>query len=114
MIVHGSDGKISKCFVECDCNGNIFLKYNDQYYTLSLDCEEETGITLCRIRDPKHYIKSRMMHIHKKKEGKIHNTQQTLKGKVKDKINNMDDEEKDDFIDKNHYTSYDRHFKDTN
>lgn len=105
------------CGIEVDYMGNIYFEYGDEYFTLSLDYDTDTGIKLDRIVSPDRYRKQLEEQSHIKrhiKSGKINHSTNTLRGKTGQVLNNMSDEQMDEFMTNNDYSSYDPNFKESN
>jgi hypothetical protein len=91
-----------------DHHGNIFFKHENMHYLLFLDSSRKEGAYVIKV--PKIDIFKRIYedswYASSKHTvgGKITATGETLKGKVATKLNELDQDEKDNFIENNEYT----------
>lgn len=93
-----------------DLLGNTYLKHNDTYYIVSIDEYTPTGIELTRITNPDIFRRGLINAQNLKqgvKSGVINANNTTLRGKAYDSINNMTDEEKGEYMDKNNFMAND-------
>ena len=94
-----------------DYHGNVYLVYNDITYLISLNTDKSSSpIELLPIKNinifKKHYLNN-IQHESNKKCGKIILSNNTLKGKASENIDKMTDEEREDYIMKNEYFTFD-------
>lgn len=97
--------------LQCDYLGNIYLKYKNDYYMVSLD--SDVGAVLSRIEYPESFKKNLIEMCFLKKEtksGLIKSGHDTLRGKIHDSISNMTEDEIEDYMSKNDYMSIDPYF----
>lgn len=102
------------CQIQVDYFGNIFLKYRDDYYLVFTDCDSETGVSLTKIKNPDRFRKNLIDNAHLPKcfkSGKIQLSSQTLKGRVNQSLNDMDDEEREEYMLKNNFYSNDPNYR---
>jgi hypothetical protein len=100
-------------FLQTDYFGNIYLKYLDSYYMVTLDPELESGIELTRIKKPDIFRKNLADYQDMRKyirSGTIKSGNQTLRGRVYDELNQMTPEEIEDYVMKNEYGALDPEF----
>jgi hypothetical protein len=103
--------------IETDYLGNIYIKHTlDKkvvHYIVSLDSSENSGIILTRIKNPSifkknledaEYLKSQV------KSGIIKASNSTLSGRAYESLKDMNDEEREDYILKNDFASFDPGF----
>lgn len=99
--------------IQTDYLGNIYIKYKDIYYIVSLDISAESGIQLTQIIKP-NCFRNNLLEIKNISEnvrtGIINSGNQTLRGRVYETLNDMDDEEREDYMLKNDCSSYDPGF----
>lgn len=101
------------CIIQTDYKGNIYIKFGETYYMVSLDHEQSSGIVLTPILKPESFRKNLEENIIIKKHvksGVIKSGTSTLSGRVAETLDEMDDEEKEDYMSKNDYASYDAEF----
>ncbi len=109
--------EIGHAIFQTDYLGNIYLKYNENYYSISLNSDDVTGIELCLIKNPDTFrnnlieTESIVSNI---RSGTIKAGNQTLRGKINDTLTDMTDDEKEDYMLKNEFSSYDPLFHEKN
>lgn len=86
--------------VHVDYYGNIYLKYNDNYYIVSLDPYSEHGIELCLIKSIESFRQNYTdyqdtLDKTKIKSGTIRLTSNTLKGHVSETLSGKPEEERE-------------------
>lgn len=108
----------TKLILQVDFVGNVYFKYGNDYYIISLDVPNKnnettnnnTGIELTKIKNPSYfrdilidsnYFKTAV------KAGVINASDMTLRGKAHQTMKNMTDDEKDEYLEKNDYMDYD-------
>ena len=103
--------------VETDYLGNIYIKHtidkNVIYYIVSLDSSEISGISLTRIKNPLIFKKNLEDAEHLKNEvrsGTIKASNSTLSGRAYESLKEMNDEEREDYMLKNDFASFDPGF----
>ena len=99
--------------IEIDYNGNVYILYDDTYYIISLDQENINGLELIKIYNSKYYqdIYNENKHLFENmKMGNIISGNTTLSGKIYDQLNDMTQEEKDNYSLKNNYDFNDPQF----
>lgn len=103
--------------VETDYLGNIYIKHtiDDKviYYIVSLDPSESTGIVLTRIKNPsifKNNLKDAEHLKNEVKSGIIKASNSTLSGRAYESLKDMNDEEREDYMLKNDFASFDPGF----
>lgn len=93
--------------VQVDYNGNTYFKHNNSYYLVSLDNALSEGIVLTKIKNPDYFKKLLVESSFIKsdvKSGTINAGSTTLKGRAYAELNDMTDEEKEDYLEKNDYS----------
>jgi len=103
--------------LQTDYLGNVYLKYKNDYYIISLDVDNAVGALLTQVKYPEVFRKNLQETNFLRKEvksGIIKSGHNTLRGRVNDSISNMTDEEIDDYVSKNDYMSYDPQFIERN
>lgn len=97
--------------LQTDYNGNIYLRHDDKYYIVSLDQYCDSGVELTPINKPDYFRKNLL---EKKKieirSGTIRVSDNTLRGRVYDSLNEMTEEEREEYAEKNNYSAYDPEF----
>lgn len=105
--------KEESVYIQTDYLGNIYLKHNDQYYTVSLDSYQPSGVELNKIEKPnifrKNLIESRFLR-DAVKSGVIKANNSSLAGKAYESMSDMTEEELDDYMTKNDFSSFDSSF----
>lgn len=97
---------IDYAILQIDLLGNTYLKYNDTYYIVSIDQYCSSGVELTKIKNPNIFRKNLIEGQNLKKgmkSGVIKSNNTTLRGKAHESINDMTDEEKNEYMDKNNY-----------
>lgn len=105
--------KNEEVYVQTDYMGNVYLKHNDQYYTVSLDSYHPSGVELNKIEKPnifrKNLIESRFLK-DAVRSGVIKANNSSLAGKAYESMSDMTEEELDDYMAKNDFSSFDSSF----
>lgn len=102
-----------KVFVQTDFMGNIYLKHGDQYYTVSLDSYQPSGVELNLINKPDIF---RMNLVESKylrdavKSGVIKANSSSLAGKAYESMTDMTEEDMDEYMSKNNFSNFDTSF----
>jgi hypothetical protein len=102
-----------KARIEIDYNGNIYICYNDIYYIVSLDSDNENGAELIKINNNNYYydIFAENKYIFQNMRfGNILSGESTLSGKIYERLNNMTINEKEKYVLKNNYNCSDPQF----
>jgi hypothetical protein len=110
-IKYAANGK--KLYVQTDYFGNIYLKYEKDYYLVLMGMDYESGLELVQIKNPDTLRKNLedLSTIKKNiKSGTIKSDYTTLRGKASEAINNMTDEEIDEYATNNEFMNYDPEF----
>jgi hypothetical protein len=111
--------KDTYAIIQTDYLGNIYIKQtnnnDDIYYIVSLDSNEDSGscIELIRIKNPNIFRKNLEDEAHLKKSvrsGDIKASGSTLMGRAYETITDMTEEEREDYIIKNDFCSFDPGF----
>lgn len=110
----------TKLILQVDFIGNVYFKYGEDYYIISLDLDaqnksnqnsnSDTGIELTKIKNPSYFRDILIDSNHFKsavKSGIINASDMTLRGKAHQTMKNMTDDEKDEYLEKNDYMDYD-------
>lgn len=112
-IIEYHPQKDNWAYLQTDYFGNIYLKHKDKYYTVSLDSYESSGIELNRIEKPdvfrKNLIESRFLK-NAIKTGVIKANSTSLSGKVYESMNDMTEEELEEYMSKNNFSTFDSSF----
>ena len=101
-------------YIQTDYLGNIYIKHEKDYYTISLDAYLPAGIELNKISKPDIFRKNYSEYQFLKKEiksGTIKPSETTLAGKAHNLMNEMSEEEYADYMEKNEYSNYDAMFE---
>lgn len=107
------DKSLEHVFLQTDYLGNIYLKYNDKYYIVSLDSYTESGIELNRIYNVNIFRKNLLESQFLKdavKKGIIKTNSSSLSGRAYESLNDMNDEEREEYISKNDFSCFDASF----
>lgn len=107
-----------RLILQIDFIGNVYFKYGNDYYIISLDISSntnissntDTGIEITKIKNPSYFRDILIDSVHFKtaiKSGVINASDMTLRGKAHQTMKNMTDDEKDDYLEKNDYMDYD-------
>lgn len=100
--------------LQTDYLGNIYLKYHDVYYFVGIDSALEHGVELSLVMNPDTFKKNllEMQSLVKNvKSGEIRSGSQTLRGRVYESLNEMTEDERDEYLMKNDGSIYDPQFK---
>lgn len=101
-------------YLQTDYLGNIYLKYNDTYYFVGLDSTLNQGVELSRVVNPetfkKNLVEMRSL-VNNVKSGEIRSGNQTLRGRVYESLNEMTEDERDEYLMKNDGSIFDPQFK---
>lgn len=102
--------------VQADCLGNVYIKNlsNNVYYIVSLDVDLDPGIELIRIKSPDRFRKNFENHNHLTKSvrsGTIKASNSTLMGRAYESLVDMTDEDREEYMAKNDFSSYDLGFR---
>lgn len=101
------------CKLECDYLGNIYFNYKNNYYLVSLDNYFKFGIELIKIKNINYFKNMLKENEHVKsnyKSSKIYSSLDTLSGKAYEKITDMNEEEREEYLMKNDYMTHDSSF----
>lgn len=104
----------SPAYIQADYLGNIYIKYLDQYYIVSLDSHSISGTELNLIKNPSYFKKNLSDYTYLKnhvRSGKIKKTSTSLTGLAHDTLTQMSEEEIEDYISNNDYVSIDPSFE---
>ncbi len=101
--------------IQTDYLGNIYIKNNNDnvYYIVSLDSSLDSGIELIRIKNPNRFRKNCEDHTHLTKQvrsGTIKASNSTLMGRAYESLTDMTDEEREEYMSMNDFSSYDLGF----
>jgi len=101
-------------YLQTDYLGNIYLKHNDSYYFVNLDSASDHGIELSLVVNPDTFRKNLAemgQMVKDVKSGEIRSGTQTLRGRIYESLNEMTEDERDDYLQKNDGSVYDPLFK---
>lgn len=116
-IVNGNEIVYSPCdaaYLQTDYLGNIYLKYHDTYYFVNLDSSLAHGVELSLVINPETFKKNLLemqSHVKNVKSGEIRSGSQTLRGRIYESLNEMTEDERDEYMMKNDGSVYDPQFK---
>lgn len=101
-------------YLQTDYLGNIFLKYHDKYYFVGLDSALDQGVELSPVIHPETFKKNLLEMqsiVSNVKSGEIRSGNQTLRGRVYESLNEMTEDEREEYLIKNDGSIYDPQFK---
>ena len=101
-------------FLQTDYLGNIYLKFNETYYFVNLDPALLQGVELSLVINPDTFKKNLLEMkslVNNVKSGEIRSGNQTLRGRVYESLNEMTEDERDEYLMKNDGSIFDPQFK---
>ncbi len=101
-------------YLQTDYLGNIYLKHHEKYYFVGLDSALGHGVELSHVVNPdtfKRNLLEMRSIVNNVKSGEIRSGNQTLRGRVYESLNEMTEDERDEYMMKNDGSVYDPQFK---